>query len=128
MHALMPVSAEQFREISLALDHGGPSLHARLNGKHGWLMYRRHNEGDPGFSSRNSAFDPSNLTPDAPAFISRFDGAPTLVIEYRLGNGQMDAYPASWALPEQEIMQALKYFIEHEGNRAPFVNWHDDSL
>ena len=126
--ALIPVSAERFRELSVALDHGGPSLHALLNGKRGWLMYLRHNDGDPGFSSRNPAFDASNLPPDAPASISRFDGTPTLVLEYRLSNGQVDEYPASWVLPEQEIMRALEYFVEHEGNRAPFVTWHDDSL
>jgi len=39
------------------------------------------------------------------------------VIEYRLGNGQVDQYPASWALREQEIMRALDYFVVHQGGR-----------
>src|SRR5262249_30581086 len=50
------------------------------------------------------------------------------VIAYRLSNGQGDEYPASWALPERDIMCALEYFVEHEGSRPPFVKWHDDGL
>jgi hypothetical protein len=49
------------------------------------------------------------------------------VIEYRLSNGQVDQYPASWALPEQEIMRALEYFVEYQGGRAPFVRRHSDA-
>jgi len=109
------------------MDGEGPSLFALLNGDIGWLMYLRHDDGDTGFSSRNPAFGSSDVTPERPAFVSRFGGVLVPVIEYRLANGQMDEYPASWALHEQQIMSALEYFVEHEGSRAPFVHWHDDA-
>jgi hypothetical protein len=85
-------------------------LAALLNRDIGWLMYLRHDEGDAGFSSRNPAFG----------------GSDSAMIEYQLSNGQHDEYPASWALPAKEIMRALEHFIEHQGDRAPFVCWHAD--
>jgi len=124
---LTAFAAEQFREIWVSVDQGGPSLAALLNGNIGWLMYLRHNNGDTGFSSRNPTFEDSNAAHNSLAFVSRFNGELVPVIKYRLSNGQVDQYPASWALPEQEIMCALEYFVEHEGDRAPFVHWHDDA-
>jgi ribosomal protein L7/L12 len=37
-----------------------------------------------------------------------------------------EEFPASWALPESDIMRVLEYFVQHEGRRPPFVQWHDD--
>ena len=125
--ALLPFASEQFREIYVNVDQGGPTLVALLNGNIGWLMYLRHDDGDTGFRSHNPAFDGADPALGGPAFVSRFDGELVAVIEYRLSNGQVDQYPASWALPEQEIMRALEYFVEHQGGRAPFVHWHDDA-
>ncbi len=125
--ALMPFASEQFRDICVSINQGGPSLTALLNRNIGWLMYLRHDDGDTGFSSRNPTFEDHDAAQGSPAFVSRFRGALVPVIEYQLSNGQMDEYPASWALPEQEIMRALEYFVEHEGGRAPFVHWHDDA-
>jgi hypothetical protein len=105
----IPFASEQFREIWISIDRG-PSLSALMNRNRGWLMYLRR-DGDAGFSSRNPAFDDASST----------------VIEYRLTNGQVDEYPASWALPEQEIIRALEYFVDHGGGRTPSVHWHDDS-
>jgi hypothetical protein len=123
---LIPFAAERFREICLVVDQKGPTLFALLNQSIGWLMYLRH-YGDAGFSSRNPAFDASAAAPSGPTFVSRFRGALVPVIEYRLSNGQVDQYPASWALPEEEIVRALEYFVEHRGDRAPFVVWNDDA-
>ena len=123
--ALIPFASEQFREISINIDEGGPSLFALLDRSIGWLMYLRH-YGDAGFSSRNTAFDVSAAAQSSPASVSRFGGGLVPVIEYRLSNGQDDRYPASWALPEKEVMRALEYFVEHQGARAPFVVWNDD--
>jgi hypothetical protein len=106
-HELVPFASEQFREIWLEVEDG-PALCALLNGNLGWLMYLRE-DGDAGFGSRNPAFE----------------GAKSSVIGYRLSNGQHEEYPASWALTEEEIIRALEYFVEHQGSRAPFVNWHD---
>lgn len=94
-HELMPFVSEQFREIWLEMKQG-PALCALLNGDLGCLMYLRE-DGDAGFSSRNLAFE----------------GSQSSVIKYRLGNGQHDEYPTSWALPSEEIVRALEYFIEH---------------
>jgi hypothetical protein len=98
----------RFREISdVAPD--GQSLSALINGDLGWLMYLR-NAGDPGFSSRN------------PNYV----GAADATIEYVLGNGQRDEYPASWALSIVEVLRALEYFHKH--HKPPtFVAWHNDS-
>ena len=125
--ALMPFASEQFRDISLNSGQGGPALFALLNGNIGWLMYLRHGDGDTGVRSHGAVLEGSNLAPRSPAFVSRFNGELVAVIEYRLSNGQVDQYPARWALPEQEIMRALEYFVEHQGGRAPFVHWHGDA-
>jgi hypothetical protein len=103
-------ASEEFREIWVKVDRG-PRLCALLNGNIGWLMYLSHDGGDTGFSSRNLVFEAPN----------------SILIEYQLSNGQRDRYPAGWALPEQEIMRALEYFVEHQGGRAPSVQWHDDA-
>jgi hypothetical protein len=71
-------------------------------------MYLRE-EGDSGFSSRNPSYD----------------GPPNATIEYRLSNGQQDFYPASWALPLDEVERALNYFDE-EHKQPPFITWHED--
>jgi hypothetical protein len=86
----------------------GQSLCALINGDRGWLMYLRA-PGDPGFSSRNP----------------EYAGDPDAKIEYRLGNGQQDWYPASWALPLVEVRRALDYFAR-EHRRPPLVVWHED--
>ena len=123
---LAPFASEHFREIWVSMDAGGPSLAALMNTNIGWLGYLRHDDGDPGFSSRNLAFDESDATQGGLAFDSLFRGKHVLVIEFRLSNGQVDEYPASWTLPEPDIMRALEYFVEHEGRRPPFVQWYDD--
>jgi hypothetical protein len=53
--------------------------------------------GDPGFSSCNLDYT----------------GPADRVIEYRLDNGQVDEYPAFWALPVGEVKKAIQHFL-HE--------------
>ncbi len=106
--ALAMSAHEQFREIWLDTNDDGPSLCALINGQHGWLMYLKE-AGDAGFSSRNASLDDTGG-----------------MIEYRLSNGQHDEYPASWALPVDQLLEAMDYFVEYRA-RAPFVDWHDDS-
>jgi hypothetical protein len=100
-------SADRFREV---WEHkpDGRALCALINGDLGWLMYLRE-EGDSGFSSRNADYA----------------GAEDATIEYRLSNGQVDEYPASWALPVAIVERALAHFRK-TGDRAPFVTWHAD--
>ena len=99
---------QQFREIWLFAP-GGPAICALCNGNRGWLMYLRE-AGDTGFSSRN---------PD-------YNGDAEAIYEYRLCNGQTDHYPAAWAIPETDLLQALEHFFVHK-QRSPFVTWHEDS-
>jgi hypothetical protein len=86
----------------------GQAMCALINGDRGWLMCLRE-EGDSGFSSRNSGYD----------------GPPEAEIEYELSNGQHDFYPASWALPIADVRRALAYF-EQTHRQPPFVVWHED--
>jgi hypothetical protein len=85
-----------------------PALCALLNGDQGWLMYVRY-EGDAGFSSRNRAYS----------------GPPTAEIEYMLGNGQVDHYPASWAYPRSQLIDTLHSFARTR--RVGGVSWFNDS-
>ncbi len=107
--ALAWFTQEQFREIWLHAPDDFPAISALANGTSGWLMYLRE-AGDAGFSSRNPAYD----------------GKLSARLSYRLSNGQIDEYPASWAIPEVELFEALAYFVEHTA-RPPFVTWHDDA-
>jgi hypothetical protein len=101
-------AGEAFREVWIEVKDG-PALCALFNGRIGWLMYM-HESGDAGFSSRNLDYE----------------GKADAMLEYRLGNGQHDFYPANWALPENGVIKALEYFVECQ-QRAPFIQWHDDS-
>jgi hypothetical protein len=47
------------------------------------------------------------------------------MLSFRLANGQVDVYPASWTLPRETIEKALAHFVE-TGERPAFVRWHDD--
>jgi len=124
---LAPFASQQFREIWVSMDAGGPSLCALMNTNVGWLMYLRHDDGDTGFSSRNPMYNESD-TLGGLAFDGRYGREHVPVVTYRLSNGQEDEFPASWVLPEPDIMHALEYFVEHEGRRSPFVRWHDDEF
>src|SRR5215471_20798107 len=123
---LAPFASQQFREIWVSMDAGGPSLCALMNTNVGWLMYLRHDDGDPGFSSRNPTYNESEPMLGGLAYDGLFNGEHVPVIAYRLSNGQGDEYPARWALLEPDIMRAMEFFVGHEGRRPPFVQWHDD--
>lgn len=98
----------RFDEIWVELPDG-QTLCALINGDAGWLMYLRGDE-DAGFSSRNP----------------HYSGPPDAVIEYCLSNGQVDEYPAAWALPVAEVRRALEFFRQ-EHRPPPFITWHNDS-
>jgi hypothetical protein len=99
---------EPFREVWVELDDG-QAMCALINGDRGWLTYQRE-IGDEGFHSVNPAYD----------------GPPDAAIDYRLDNGQMDEYPAAWAVPLADIERALAFFRREQ--RPPgFINWHNDS-
>jgi hypothetical protein len=85
------------------------ALLALINGDLGWLLYMRE-PGDPGFSSRNLGYS----------------GLEEAMIKYRLNNGQVDEYPASWAYPTAMIERAL-FFFRSNGKPPAFISWHNDS-
>ncbi|MBO9872832.1 MULTISPECIES: hypothetical protein [Xanthomonas] len=87
----------------------GASLCALINGDIGWLMFLPSPE-DPGFTSRNPSYS----------------GLLDAMIEYKLSNGQVDSYPASWALPLATIERALACFRD-TGKPPTFICWHNDS-
>lgn len=124
---LATFASQQFREVWLSVEAGGPRLGALINTNVGVLTYLRHDEGDTGFSSRNPTYDESD-TLGGLAFDGLFEGEHVPVITYRLSNGQEDEFPASWAVPQSDIMRALEYFAQHEGHRPPFVQWHGDAV
>jgi hypothetical protein len=86
------------------------SLCVLINGGLGWMMYLPE-PGSAGLSSRNPDYmGPADATTD-----------------YLLSNGQRDRYPASWALPRQQLENAIEYFTS-TGRPAPFITWHDDGV
>ena len=95
-------------EIWVQLDDG-QSMCAFIADRYGFLMYLRFS-GDAGFTSRNPNYCGSSGTE----------------ISYMLQNGQVDSYPASWAIPIDEVQQSLEYF-RTECKRPPWITWHDDS-
>lgn len=97
-----------FAEISV--DHERfPALLVLVNGVRAWMMCMRY-EGDAGFSSRNP-----DLLDD-----------PSDVIEYVLSNGEQDAYPAAWAYPTPQVLEAVAFFARHR--RMPeWIRWFNDS-
>ena len=102
------MSEKQYSEIWVETADGR-SLCGLISGGLGWLMYLR-GSGDAGFSSRNPAYS----------------GPADAMLGYRLDNGQVDEYPLEWALPVEQVQQALEYF-RHEQKPPPFVVWHNDS-
>ena len=108
---LESVRNQQFSEVWLTANDDGPALAMLVNGAQAWLMYLRHQDGDPGFSSRHAEY---NGPAEAP-------------LEFLLSNGQMDEYPVVWTLPLEEAFGACEYFLLNHGGRSPAIVWYDDS-
>jgi len=109
---LEQVHQQQFSEVWLDAGEEGPALAMLVNGVHAWLMYLRHHDGDPGFSSRNP----------------RYTGPAQASMQFLLSNGQMDEYPVALTLPLEEACAACEYFVLSQGGRSPAITWHDDSV
>jgi hypothetical protein len=86
----------------------GSSMIALCRDGIGWLMYLPGDD-DAGFSSRNP----------------EYAGAADATVSYTLSNGQVDEYPAQWALPINQVREALLHFL-NTGQPATFVAWHND--
>jgi len=77
---------------------------------------------------------PLLLVPDVPATAAFYrtilgvksdPGPPDAEIEYVLGNGQVDRYPASWAYSQREVCAALESFAR--SRRVSGISWFNDS-
>jgi hypothetical protein len=111
-------ASQQFREIWVSMDSGGPRLCGHMNTNAGCLMYLRYDQGDTGFTSRNPMYDESD-TLGGLAFDGRYGTEKHVpVMTYRWSNGMEEEFPASWALPASDIVRPLEYFVEHEGRRS----------
>jgi hypothetical protein len=106
---LTELPKESFHQVCLQRT-SGEVLCAQIHAGRGWLMYLLY-AGDPGFSSRNSAYN----------------GPPNAKHPFRLPNGQLDEYPAEYWLTCGSVYRAMQYFYVH-GGLAPWVSWHDDAL
>jgi hypothetical protein len=47
-------------------------------------------------------------------------------MEYRLENGQVDAYPAGWAGELEDLLNAMRSILQ-TGVLPPGITWHADS-
>lgn len=102
-------TTEQPRFDELWVEHPtGGALCALLRDDRGWLMHLPA-PGSPGASSR----DPF------------YRGPAGEMLTFRLSNGQLDTYPASWTLPREVIERALESFRD-TGVRPTFITWHED--
>ena len=82
-----------------------------INGDWGWLNYYSE-EGDAGLSSRNPDYTGTDNDNKTMNFII---------------NGELDSYPLSYVLLEEQVMKALDYFEKYH-KIPPFITWHDDNL
>lgn len=73
-----------------------------------WIMFLRE-DGDVGFSTRNP------LVPDDSASL-----------RFRLPNGQVDTYRASWTYSASEVFDALDHYLAH-ASFPDSIAWHNDS-
>lgn len=106
-HHLETVSQYEFIELYLNQINGA-ALCVLVNRDNAFLMFLP-DEGSSGFTSRNSDYS----------------GPEDAQIEFRLGNGQRDEYPAQWCVSTQDAIEALNYFLEN-GQMSPSISWHPD--
>jgi hypothetical protein len=78
-----------------------------LNDDRGWITHFRF-DGDSGLHSENPAWQGEDIE-----------------LEFLLGNGQMDHYPARWTFDIGVIQQTLEQFIR-TGEAGGLIAWRED--
>jgi hypothetical protein len=102
--------ASRFLFVDRSVNHSTyPALCVLIADDDGWLMCLRY-DGDAGFSSRN---------PD-------YRGDAEESLEFELGNGQVDEYPAAWCYPRARVLAAVLHFAE-TGRVPADISWDNDS-
>jgi hypothetical protein len=94
--------------FELWAERGDERMALLLNGDRGWLMHFRF-DGDVGLHSEN------------PGYL----GDPDLEMEFVLGNGQRDLYPARWMFDLETITFTLEHFLM-TGERGHWITWVED--
>ena len=98
----------QFAEVWVSRADGASAC-ALINDQLAWIMFLRDPD-DAGFSTRNLSYrGPSDAT-----------------LDFVLGNGQRDRYPACWLYPADAVRRALEVFVRH-GAFPHDIAWHNDS-
>lgn len=95
------------RHSDIALIAGGKAVSLLKSGDRAMLVFFRAT-GDPGLTSRAG------------------DGPHDHSLRFRLANGQVDEYPASWTVTFEEGLRVLEHFATHLAP-APFVRWNDEA-
>jgi hypothetical protein len=60
-----------------------------------------------------------------PAYTSRGRKAETARLSFRRATGEVEEFPASWAVPADDAVRAVEHFLLH-GQRPSFIRWHDE--
>ena len=84
----------------------GASMCALTNGTVGWMMFL-----EPGDEIGYRSHNPLHA------------GSDDEMIQYVLENGQMDEYPALWAIPLDDVRRAMGDFAD-TGMKPDWVEWH----
>jgi hypothetical protein len=106
---LRNVEAAQPDDAELWVERESARMCVLLSSGRALLLFMRHS-GDPGFSSRNPAFDPQTKS----------------VHRFRLSNGQVDEYPVAWTYSSDDAFRALQEFAA-SGRVPDDMAWHNDS-
>jgi ribosome maturation factor RimP len=69
-------------------------------------------EGRPAYTSRGRRPDPAPKPESAK-------------LPFRRATGEVEEYPASWAVPADDAVRAVEHFLLH-GQRPSFIRWHDE--
>jgi hypothetical protein len=108
---LAPFASQQFREIWVKMDSGGPILGTLMNKKFGCLLYLRHDDGDAGFTSRNPMYDESD-TLGGLAFGHRFNTVRTCMMS-AWGNAQLAGNSSSIPLFHRSVMTGTCFSVPY---------------
>lgn len=107
------VRGQEYSEVWLNDDddENSPALCMLVHGEHAWLMWLPDRVGNPPFFT--------SLNPT-------YSGPPDAMIDFMLANGQLDEYPAIWALSLEEACAACEDFVETRGGRSLRITWRED--
>ncbi|ARU57248.1 hypothetical protein OLMES_3207 [Oleiphilus messinensis] len=61
--------------------------------------------------------------PEDVGFVSGKTNDAKVLIEFTIGNGQVDEYPQSWCIDNEAAYKALAYFYVNSGQKSPHIDW-----